>query len=128
MILKFWPRWPQKWPQKLSSLRGCPVLFYLKIYFWNHWLSLIKMSWRSSYSEKFHFSNLLAARRLDVENPLKKYLKFRKIIWFIYLRIYDKCMIINYFLKKNIPLTTPGNITIKKKNCTSHQLQLAGTQ
>ena len=26
MILKFWPRWPRKWPLNLSSLGGRPLL------------------------------------------------------------------------------------------------------
>ena len=38
-----------------------PSGFYFKFHFWNQWLPLIKMSYRLTYLENFHFSDLLAA-------------------------------------------------------------------
>ena len=61
MILKFWPRWPRKWPLNLSSLGGHPLDFNLNGFFQNQWLLLIELSCRLSYLENFHFSNLSAA-------------------------------------------------------------------
>ena len=43
MILKFWPRWPRKWPLNLSSLGGHPLDFNLNGVFeisgfhWSKW-------------------------------------------------------------------------------------------
>ena len=43
MILKFWPRWPRKWPLNLSSLGGRPLDFNLNGIFeisglhWSKW-------------------------------------------------------------------------------------------
>ena len=50
-----------KMTSKPQQPRRLPSGFYLKLHFWNQWLPLIKMSYRLSYSENFHFSNLLAA-------------------------------------------------------------------
>ena len=46
---------------KPQQPRRLPSGFYSKLQFWNQWLPLIKMSYSLSYSENFHFSNLLAA-------------------------------------------------------------------
>ena len=34
---------------------------FLELHFWNQWLPMIQMSYRLSYLENFHFSNLIAA-------------------------------------------------------------------
>ena len=55
MILKLWPWWPRKRPLNLSRLKIRSVDF--KLHFWNQCIPLIKMSYRLSYWENFHFSN-----------------------------------------------------------------------
>ena len=43
MILKFWPRWPRKWPLNLSSLGGRPLdfnlngIFEISGFHWSKW-------------------------------------------------------------------------------------------
>ena len=78
MILKFWPRWPRKWPLNLSSLGGRPLdfdlngIFEISGFHWSKW-AIACLIWRTFIFQIFSLQPPRLLTNLKNESALCKW-------------------------------------------------------